>query len=177
VSLPPCQRMHSPAACAGCTMCNITELLQNITESLQNHCRELWNITGRITEPLRNVAGHYGSVMEPLRDITEHYKHITGRYRSVEALRGVEEGAYETERMNGVGVEVDIGVGIGIVVRLRNVTEALRSVSEHYRSIIGVVAEHCGVLWMCYGTLRSITEPLRKRYETLWNTVEHCRTL
>jgi len=54
-SLLPRWRMHSPTACASCTMCNVTNLLWNVTEaSLKRY--------GTLQKLYRSVADRYGTL-------------------------------------------------------------------------------------------------------------------
>jgi len=82
---------HSLTACASCTMHNVTELLCNIMEALQNRCRALRNIMkcyGSVTEPLWNIVGRYGCVTEALWSVTDHYGTVTKCYGTLQSHCG-----------------------------------------------------------------------------------------
>jgi len=57
-SLPPRRRMHSPTACASCTMRNATKLLWNATEASLKCYGTLQSAVGRY----RSVADRYGTL-------------------------------------------------------------------------------------------------------------------
>jgi len=61
---PSRRRMHSPASCVSCIICNVTEPLQNVTEGAERY------------GAVRSVAGRYGT-------LREHYGAVTLRYGTI----------------------------------------------------------------------------------------------
>jgi len=57
---PPRRRMYSPAACASCTMCNVTEPLLNVTEPY-----------GSVVDRYEKLRERYGAVTENI-DFAHH---------------------------------------------------------------------------------------------------------
>jgi len=69
---PPRWRMHSPAACASCTMRNVTEPLRNVSEALRDVTEHTKLYSPKMSEPLQNV--------------TELLRNCYGKYRFCPSL-------------------------------------------------------------------------------------------
>ena len=94
--------MHSPAACASYTMCNVTEPLLKWTTvesygAVAERCGALRKRYERVTErygalwnrygTLQSVVGRYRSVAEMLWGVAEHHRKlrsVAGRYRTLQ---------------------------------------------------------------------------------------------
>jgi len=114
-------------------MRNVMEALQDITETLWNHCGALWSITS-ITEPLRDVTERYGT----LWNVVECYKTLWKSYR---ALHSVME-HYRSD----AGALQDVCGVTEHYETLRDVNEALQKCCGSLRNQYGAVTE-------CYGTI------------------------
>jgi len=99
VSLPLHQRMHSPTACASCSLYNAQRSVTWRYGSITGHYRTLQSIVGRygmlrkhhgvlwsVTEhygALFDVTEHYGSVADHYGTLRECYRALTERYGTV----------------------------------------------------------------------------------------------
>jgi len=73
----PYQKMHSPTACASCTMQNVTETLRNVTEALRD-----------VTALFRSVRERYGALQKRYRSVAKRYGTLWERYGAVVELCG-----------------------------------------------------------------------------------------
>ena len=81
--MPPRRRMHSPSACASCTMRNVTEDYGTLRTRYERY--------RTLRERYRAVAEHSGALQKRHGNVMEHYGSVTGRYGApqnvTEALR------------------------------------------------------------------------------------------